>query len=137
MGAKDYVRRCSLDYCKVPLSTLTEISTGLCDPHQKELESNKHYVGVCWVCNRITLIDEIPHKLKRVFKDKYLFTKGCTHCTPDGEDNAWITFSRFEPSGQLVVTPEGRLLTVSRNKGPNAETELPETDTSDSPLSTQ
>lgn len=135
MGTKDYVRRCTLDYCKVPLSTLTEIRTGLCDLHQKELESNKHYVGVCWVCNRITLIDEIPHKLKRVFKDKYLFTKGCTHCTLGGDDNAWLTFDRFEPSRQLVVTPEGRLSTVPRIKGPHAETELPGTDTSDLSLS--
>lgn len=130
-----FVRHCSLDYCNTPLSTLTEISTGLCDQHQKELESNKHYVGVCWVCNRITLIDEIPHKLKRVFKDKVLFTKGCTHCTTDGEDNAWITFSRFEPEKGMVVTPEGKLLTVTHNKGLNAETELPEADTSKPPLS--
>jgi hypothetical protein len=95
----------------------------LCEEHQKELQSDKHLVGVCWNCNRITVIDEIPHKLKKVWKDKYLFTKGCTHCTLDGEDNAWLTFDKFTPTEELVVTPEGKLAkrpnenTVRQNDG--------------------
>lgn len=105
-----HVRKCSLDYCQNSLSTLSSIATGICEEHQKELESDKHIVGVCWSCNRITVIDEIPHKLKRVWKDKYLFTKGCTHCTIDGEDNAWLTFDKFEPEEQLYVTAEGKLI---------------------------
>jgi hypothetical protein len=125
----DFIKRCSLDYCKKPLSTLDSIATGICPDCLKDLESDNHYTGICWVCNRITLIDEIPHKLKRVFKDKYLFTNGCSKCTLDGTDDAWITFDRFEPKEQLVVNPKGELVTVSRNKGLIAETELPETDT--------
>lgn len=131
----DFIKRCSLDYCRKPLSTLDSIAMGICPDCLKELESNNHIVGICWACNRITLIDEIPPKLKHVFKDKYLFTNGCSKCTLDGEDNAWLTLDRFEPKEQLVVSPEGKLITVPRKKGLHAETELPETDTSEPSLS--
>jgi len=119
-----HVRKCSLDYCTNSLSSLSSLASGICDQHQKELESDKHLVGVCWNCNRITVIDEIPHKLKRVWQDKYLFTKGCSHCTLDGEDNAWITFKRFNPTEELVVTPEGKLEKQTRRKDRKTETEL-------------
>lgn len=127
----DFIKHCSLDYCKKPLSTLDSIVTGICTDCQKDLESKNHYIGICWTCNRITLIDEIPHKLKRVFKDKYLFTNGCSKCTLDGIDDAWLTLNRFEPKEQLVVSPEGKLITAPRIKGLHAETELPETETSE------
>ena len=119
-----HVRKCCLDYCTNSLSSLSSIAMGICEEHQKELESDKHLVGVCWSCNRITVIDEIPHKLKRVWKDKYLFTKGCTHCTLDGEDNAWLTLDRYEPTEELVVTPGGVLEKRPKSKDRHAETEL-------------
>lgn len=119
-----HVRKCSLDYCTNSLSSLSSLASGLCDKHQKELESDKHLVGVCWNCGRITVIDEIPHKLKKVWKDKYLFTEGCSHCTLDGKDNAWITFKRFNPKEELVVTPEGKLEKQPRTKDRKTETEL-------------
>ena len=118
------IQKCSLDYCANHLSSLSSIATGICEQHQKELESNKHFVGVCWNCGRITLIDEIPHKLKRVFKDKYLFTKACTHCAVDGQDNAWLTLDRFEPEEELVITPEGKIDKRLKLKDRRAETEL-------------
>lgn len=111
-----YVRKCSLSYCDNPLSTLSSIATGICEEHQKELQSDKYSVGICWDCNRITVIDEIPHKLKRVWKDKYLFTKGCSQCKIGGKDNNWLTLSKFEPSEQLCITTEGKLVKVPRNK---------------------
>lgn len=117
------VRTCSLDYCKNSLSSLSSLGTGLCDEHLKELQSDKHVVGVCWNCNRITVIDEIPHRLKKEWQDKYLFTKTCSHCAENGKDNAWITFKRFDPKEELVVSPIGKL--IKQTKDRTAETELP------------
>lgn len=121
----DMGRKCSLDYCTNQLSSLSSIAMGMCEQHQKELESDKYLVGVCWNCNRITVIDEIPRKLKDVYKEKYIFTKGCTHCTIDGEDNAWLTLKRFQPKEELVVTPTGTLERRSKQKDRIAETEQP------------
>lgn len=104
------------DICGKELNASVEIVTGLCGRHQTLLESNKSYAGICWTCGEITLIEEIPRRLKHVWNpsEKYLFTKECSHCTGDIEDDIkWITFERFIPPHKMVVNEVGHITKIS------------------------
>jgi len=110
------------EYCGCELNAASEIATGLCTRHISLLESNKYYTGVCWKCNRITLIDEIPRRLKDVFKDKYLFTKECARCTGNTMDDVnWVTFAKFEPINPLTVGIDGKLVKPNKVSSSDGE----------------
>lgn len=108
------ILRCSLSYCDKRLNTAKEVATGLCGRHLDELANPRNYVGVCWNCSRITLIDEPHRRLKPVWgKVKYLFTKACAECTGERKDDiAWITWERFNPAPSWVITEKGKLQRV-------------------------
>ena len=98
------------DYCYESINASSEIATGLCDRHRSLLESKKYYTGICWNCNRITIIDEIPHRLEQVFKDKYLFTAACSQCSGNPlDDIKWVTFNRFKPRHRMTVGEDGKI----------------------------
>lgn len=98
------------EYCYEALNAASEIATGLCDRHRSLLESKKHFTGICWNCNRITIIDEIPRRLTKVFKDKYLFTAECAQCSGNPlDDIKWVTFNRFKPDHRMTVGVDGRI----------------------------
>ena len=106
--------RCELSYCNKRLNSAIELALGLCDAHIKDVADKKQYVGVCWSCSRITLIDFPNRRLKFIWKDKYLFTAACSRCTGKSEDDvAWITWSRFNPPVRWVITELGKLEQVS------------------------
>jgi hypothetical protein len=108
MSQIDYAK---CDYCGAPLENPDEIATGLCDRHLKMISRTDHYIGVCWNCGAITRIEEIPRRLKRIFKDKYLFTKKCKKCSGKPSDNIqWVTFATFVPDHILEISPKGEIV---------------------------
>jgi hypothetical protein len=113
------VKQCKLDYCETELTSLGEVATSLCDWHRKLLEAKNSYAGVCWNCGRLQVIQEIPRHLRGAFTEKYLFSHGCSQCTPDIKDYEWLTFSKFEPKKRLAISPTGQLVEelITQSKG--------------------
>jgi len=120
--------------CDMELNTPNELLARLCKEHLRLIRAKGTYVGVCWECGKITLIEEIPRHLRFVFKDKYLFTNACSRCSGKSEnDVAWITFSRFQPNHFFVINDKGKIEKVvnqpekPKDRNPvrsTAETEL-------------
>lgn len=104
------VRKCANIDCQVQLKTAPEIKTGLCLDCQAMLDKKNTYAGLCWNCNSITLIGEIPKRLIGVLNEKYLFTRKCSNCIGTHKDNIeWLTFQKLEPFHRLAVNQEGKL----------------------------
>lgn len=111
--------------CERPITTAPEIKLRICTHCHDLLKAKDSYAGICWNCDRITLIGQIPRSLKGILNEKYLFTKQCSKCTGNQEDDiAWVTFSKFKPNHQLTVTEEGKLIrTASRTIGINKKSQ--------------
>ena len=95
---------CDCKGCENELITFEEVLSGICDGHMQLLKQDKYYAGICWNCSRITLIGNRfrtvrkPGTNKRFeeefIKDKYIFSKGCVHCTGSEKSNVdWMTIN--------------------------------------------
>lgn len=77
------------------LATIEEFVFGLCSEHINLIRDNEHFAGVCWQCGTITLVEPKEQGKDLFIKDKYIFSKGCRHCTGDEESNLdWITIPK-------------------------------------------
>src|SRR3990172_9830472 len=101
---------CTIDQCDNELKTFREVATGICELHRNLALSNKHYVGVCWNCCRITGIYEIPRHLIGILNEKYIFSRGCSNCSPEPDaDINWITIKKHT-GNYWAIDEDGKLL---------------------------
>lgn len=107
-------KRCDCYQCSNTLRSYDEVISGICEPHFELAVKDENYIGVCWNCLRITLIGtRLDNKDRLVIKDKYIFSKGCRHCTGNEEDNiSWMTIKGNLPYSNYV-TKEGRILPIT------------------------
>lgn len=104
---------CSYTMCNQPLKSGSEILTGLCDRHHEEALNEDNFVGICWQCGRITLIQSRKFTKDFKIKDKYIFAEGCEACTGDAHKGImWITI-RSDSQPASAVTPTGKITTLS------------------------
>ena len=89
--------------CKEPLSSSIELGTGICTACNKLLEKGKGYATICWNCNSITSIQEIPRHLKGAFTENVVFSPKCGRCGGTKEESeAFITLSKFNPEPKYI-----------------------------------
>ena len=118
-----YVIPCSYFACHDPLLSKDAIVTGLCDKHLSQIESDQHYVGICWNCGAITLISQSPDYMT----EKYIFSKTCIKCVGKSiKDNGqWITFGKTKIPTLFYYDSKGKFIGFNKTKDLHAETELP------------
>jgi hypothetical protein len=78
--------------------------------HITMLRDEAYLVGICWQCNEITLVEPKEQGKNLFIKDKYLFSKGCRHCTGNEESNLdWMTIPKEQLKervlSQVMVSP--------------------------------
>ena len=105
---------CNSINCNQVLNSMDEVKATLCESCQKNIIKENFYVGVCWKCNSITLVEKRPEYLK----DKYIFSKGCVKCTNKRENNvSWITLKGKEKEkSDLVITVSGDLVNIKTSE---------------------
>lgn len=86
-------KRCDCYKCLNILGTFDEVMSGVCEGHFKLLNDDDNYIGICNNCLKITIVgNRNDSKGNLIIKDKYIFSKGCRHCTNNEEDNInWMT----------------------------------------------
>jgi len=103
---------CQYPNCNKSLDEAGEIVTGLCGRHFEQLRSDVTYVGVCWQCGNITLIQSKKENRKFPIKDKYIFARGCQNCTSDlHEGIMWMTIKN-DSQPVSAVTPTGKIVPI-------------------------
>lgn len=101
---------CEYHYCDEPLKTGDEIVTGLCGRHLDCILSKKYFVGICWQCGSITMIQSHQEQKNYPISEKYIFAKGCVKCTGDTQNGiSWMTIKRSTPPSS-AVTAEGTIV---------------------------
>ena len=104
---------CSLTHCNNVLKSFQEIAQRICDRHIDLLSSNKHFVALCWNCDRITGIFEVPRRLKGTLESKRLFSRKCSKCsTIHNAEEAWITIKSYESPFYWAIDEKGILVRV-------------------------
>jgi len=67
----------------------------ICSDHLEMAESDDNFIGVCWCCGNITLVESRhwdPRFREYNIPSKYIYSKGCRECTGNKEDNIrWMT----------------------------------------------
>lgn len=101
-------QRCDCYGCLNNLTTFDEVMSGICDDHRRLILDDDNYAGVCWNCCRVTIVGpRRSHKGELIIKDKYIFSKGCRHCTGKEESNVdWITIKVDSSPTSLVQVIE-------------------------------
>jgi len=86
---------CNSFGCPNALESIEEMVIGLCSIHLKMLRSEDCFAGICWECGNITLIESKEQGKDLFISNKYIFSKGCRHCT-DNEENglSWMTIPK-------------------------------------------
>lgn len=88
------LKHCNSYGCRQKLLTVEEVKNRICEPHRSNLEDENYYVGICWSCGAITLVEDRQWDLKKrefFIRAKTIFSIGCELCTGDEEDNIrWI-----------------------------------------------
>jgi hypothetical protein len=92
---KQHFRICNCYGCENELLTLKEVKDGICKQHMDRVSDEENFVGICWECMNITIVDsriwDDRHKM-HIIPSKYIFSKGCKRCTGDEETNIdWMT----------------------------------------------
>ena len=104
---------CSLTDCDNALKSFQEIAQRICDKHIDLLSSNKHFVALCWNCDRITGIFEVPRRLRGTLEGKRLFSRKCSKCsTTHNAEEAWITIKSYESPFYWAIDEKGILVRV-------------------------
>ena len=87
--------RCNCYGCNNELLTLEEVKNKICQGHMEMARSDENFVGICWECGRITLVESRQWNEKTGeyrIPDKYIFSKGCQFCTGSDQANIdWMT----------------------------------------------
>lgn len=108
--------KCSFIDCNSPLATGQEIVTGYCSRHLEQIQSDRYFVGVCWQCGNITLIQSHASEKEIEVKDKYIFARGCVKCTDlEEEGYMWMTIKN-DSQPVSAVTPTGKIVEIDSQK---------------------
>jgi hypothetical protein len=89
MKELEEIQKCSCYKCTNILTTFTQYTFGICEPHLKMLLNKNYYIGLCWNCGAITDVGDRQH----IIKDKYIFAKGCKNCGHEEHSNQWMTLN--------------------------------------------
>ena len=104
---------CSLTNCNNVLNSFREIAQRICDNHINLLSSDKHYVAVCWNCDRVTGIFEVPRRLRGTLEKKRLFSRTCSKCSNiENAEEAWITINTYNAPFYWAIDKDGILVRV-------------------------
>lgn len=103
-------KRCDCYKCPNILETVDEVVSGVCEEHFELLNDDDNYIGICNNCLKITIVGtKEDSKGKFRIKDKYIFSKGCRHCTNNEESNiSWMTI-KLTSHSDYQVTEKGKL----------------------------
>ena len=100
---------CKYHYCSEPLKSAEEIVNGYCTRHMEQILSDDNFVGICWQCGEITLIQTRKFQKDFKIKDKYIFAEGCKRCTRDEHKGImWMTIN-LNSQPVSAVTPMGKI----------------------------
>jgi hypothetical protein len=120
---------CGFLDCDTKLETADEIVMGLCGRHMEDISSDQYFVGVCWQCGSITLIQSRYDQRQFPMKEKYLFARGCAKCTGDPHESfMWMTINR-KSSPASAVTPTGKIVKLDNIEKQESNTVEGETNT--------
>jgi len=84
------LKHCNSYGCTQKLQTVEEVKNRICETHRDALQYEDSYVGICWHCGAITLVEDRQwcRKQKKYYIEaKTVFSKGCKLCTGDEENN--------------------------------------------------
>lgn len=107
---------CAVLECHNILNSFNEVTKGICHQCINLMTDSNHYVGVCWNCDTIIGIYEIPRRLERILTEKYLFAKKCHNCSHDiGNYLEWITVKKYSHPFHWAIGKDGKLIkTIKR-----------------------
>jgi len=108
---KQEKHKCCIGECDSEIKSFEEVATGICSFHRNFITRFGYFLGICWECNRITGVYEVNHRLIGILTERYLFSKGCSHCSNEpSAETSWITVSKHESNTRLAISGDGRLV---------------------------